>query len=63
MEKEQKTEQPTERFVVYNLKAKTVLFDTKKQEPLLEQETREDFIIALLADIKNSLIKLEDNLI
>lgn len=64
MAEEKKTEpQQTERFVVYNLKAKNVLFDTKKQEAVLEQETKEDLMIAMLLDIKNTVVKLEEGLI
>lgn len=56
-------EKSTDRFVAYNLKAKNVLFDTKTQEAYIEQETKEDLIIAMLTDMKNTLTKLEENLI
>ena len=53
----------TERFALYNLKAKNVVFDTKNKEAYIEQESKEDLILAMLIDITNRVSRLEDNLI
>lgn len=63
MTQENNTESKDDRFVAYNLKAKSVVFDTIKGEPLLESESKEDLIISMLVDLKNSVTKLEKKLI
>jgi hypothetical protein len=56
-------ETPQERYQFYSLKQKQVLFDTQTQTALLETESKEELIISMLVDLKNSLAKLETKLI
>lgn len=63
MEEEKKDEVTPERFISYHLKEKHVLLDTTTNTALIEQDTKEDLILAMVVDIKNSLSKLENNLI
>ena len=61
---EKQVDKPTnERYVVYNLKAKNAVFDTVSKEAYIEQEAKEDLIIAMLVDIINRVARLEENLI